>query len=329
MADNIGSRIREMAEILDVEYIALALNIPVETVEGVLSGEIPDSALDNFDPERPPDVRLVEQEKFVHSKLIGILSTGGCGATTLTASLAVLSAKKSNLSVAAVDLNELSYLGYTFGLDVLGEQAAFLPNILWWNNSDNVKNSLVQHPIIDNLFFVLGAATAERYSELKPDKITDSLKALAGAYSTVWVDCPTSPLLWKNVTPYLDMLIFVVRPDISHLISLWQAISMLKEQKTKTVVVINGENGEGALSTADCRRIINETTGVSILASLPEDPGLRKAGNNSLCYALEKPKSPYIESVAHILDVLQPQSKKKKTILSGVAGFLKNSLANL
>jgi MinD-like ATPase involved in chromosome partitioning or flagellar assembly len=329
LANNIGERIREMAELLDEEYIARALNFPVDTVRGVLSGEIPDSALEKFDPLRPPEVRIVEQEKFVHSKLIGILSTGGCGATALTASLAVLSAKKSNLSVVAVDLNELSYLGYAFGLDVLGEQAAFFPNILWWNTAKDVKSSLIQHPVVDNLFFVLGAATAERYAELRPDRVADSLKALAGAYSSVWVDCPTSPLLWKNITPYLDMLIFVVRPDISHLISLWQAISMLKEQKTKTVVVINGENGEGALSTADCRRIINETTGLSILASLPEDPGLRKASNNSLCYALEKPKSPYIESVAHILDVLQPQSKKKKTILSGVAGFLKNSLANL
>lgn len=329
MAESIAQRIREMAETLDVEYIARALNIPVETVEGVLSGNIPDSALDDFDPERPPEVRLVEQKKFIHSKLIGILSTGGCGATTLTASLAVLSAKRSNLPVAAVDLNELSYLGYAFGLDVLGEQTAFFPNILWWNTSEDVKSSLVQHPEIDNLFFVLGAATPERYAELKPDKVTVSLKTLAGSYSTVWVDCPTSPYLWKNVTPYLDMLIFVVRPDISHLISFWQAMSLFQEQKSKTVVVINGENADGTLSVADCRRIINETTGVSILTFLPEDPGLRKASNNSLCYVLDKPKSPYVEAVTHMLDILQPQSKNKKTILSGVAGFLKNSLANL
>lgn len=329
MAESIAKRIREMAEILDVEYIAQALNIPLETVEGILSGEIPDSALDDFDPERPPDVRLVEQKKFIHSKMIGVVSTGGCGATTLAASLAVLSAKRSKLSVAAADLNELSYLGYAFGLDVLGEQAAFFPNILWWNNSNDVKNSLVQHPEIDNLFFALGAATAERYTELKPGKIASSLKSLARAYSTVWVDCPTSSYLWKNVTPYLDMLIFVVRPDISHLMSFWQAMSLLQEQKSKTMVVINGENAEGTLSVAECRRIINETTGVTILTSLPEDPDLRKTGNNSLCYALDKPKSPYVESVAHMLDILQPQSKKKKTIISGVAGFLKNSLANL
>lgn len=329
MAESIAKRIREMAEILDEEYIARAINIPVKTVRGVLSGEIPDNALDDFDPECPPDVRLIEQEKFIRSKLIGILSTSGCGATTLTASLAILSAKKSNLPVAAVDLNELSYLGYTFGLDVLGEQTAFFPNILWWNTSEDVKSSLVQHPEIDNLFFVLGAATAERYAELKPDKIASSLKSLAGAYSTVWVDCPTSPYLWKNVTPYLDMLIFVVRPDISHLMSFWQAMPLLQEQKSKTVVVINGENAEGSLSTADCRRIINETTGVSIVASLPEDPSLRKANNNSICYAIDNPRSPYVETVTQMLDILQPQSQKKKTILSGIAGFLKNSFANL
>jgi len=329
MADNIAKRIREMAEILDVEYIARALNMPVDTVRGVLSGEIPDSALDDFNPERPPEVRLVEQEKFIRSKIIGILSTGGCGATTLTASLAVLSAKRSNLPMAAVDLNELSYLGYAFGLDVLGEQAAFYPNILWWNTTEDIKSSLVQHPAVDNLSFVLGAATAERYTELKPDKIESSLKALMGAYSTVLVDCPTSPYLWKNVTPYLDLLIFVVRPDIAHLMSFWQAMSLLQDQKAKTVVVINGENAEGALSTADCRRIINESAGVSIIASLPEEAALRKISNNSLCYVLDKPKSHYVEAVAHMLDVLQPQTQKKKTILSGVAGFLKNSIANL
>ncbi len=326
MADNIAKRIREMAEILDVEYIARALNMPVDTVRGVLSGEIPDSALDDFNPERPPEVRLVEQEKFIRSKIIGILSTGGCGATTLTASLSVLLANRTNFPVAAVDLNELSYLGYAFGLDVLGEQAAFFPNILWWNNTEDVKSSLVQHPNVDNLSFVLGAATAERYAELKTDKIEGSLKSLMGAYSAVLVDCPTSPYLWKNLTPYLDLLIFVVRPDISHLMSFWQGMSLLQDQKSKTMVVVNGENGEGALSTADCRRIINETTGVSTIASLPEEVALRKISNNSICYALDKPKSPYIEAVTQVIDILQPQKKKKKSVLSGVTGFLKNSL---
>lgn len=52
MANNIGERIREMAELLDEEYIARALNVPVDTVRGVLSGEIPDSALEKFDPLR-------------------------------------------------------------------------------------------------------------------------------------------------------------------------------------------------------------------------------------------------------------------------------------
>jgi len=329
LANNIGERIREMAELLDEEYIARALNIPVDTVRGVLSGEIPDSALEKFDPSRPPEVRIIEQEKFVPSKLIGILSTGGCGATILTASLAVLSAQRKKLPVAAVDLNELSYLGYAFGMDVLGEQAAFFPNILWWNTAKDVKSSLIQHPEIDNLFFVLGAATAERYAELRPDRVADSLKALAGAYSSVWVDCPTSPYLWKNVVPLLDMLIFVVRPEISYLMSFWQGMSLLQDQKSKIVVAINGENADGTLSIADCRRIINETADVPIIASLPEDPGLRKASNNSLCYALEKPKSPYIEAVTNVLDTLQPQAKKKKTIFSGVAGFFKNSFANL
>jgi MinD-like ATPase involved in chromosome partitioning or flagellar assembly len=326
MAEKIAKRIRDMAEVLDVEYIARALNIPLETVEGVLSGEIPDSALEEFDPKRPPDVRLVEQDKFIRSKLIGIISTGGCGATTLTASLSVLLANRSNLPVAAVDLNELSYLGYAFGLDVLGEQAAFFPNILWWNNTEDVKSSLVQHPNVDNLSFVLGAATAERYAELKTDKIEGSLKSLMGAYSAVLVDCPTSPYLWKNLTPYLDLLIFVVRPDISHLMSFWQGMSLLQDQKSKTMVVVNGENGEGSLSTADCRRIINETTGVSTIASLPEEVALRKISNNSICYALDKPKSPYIEAVTQVLDILQPQTKKKKSVLSGVTGFLKHSL---
>ena len=281
MAGNIAERIREMAKVLDIDYIARALNIPVETVRGVLSGEIPDSALEDFDPSRPPEVRLVEQKKFIHSKLIGILSTGGCGATTLTASLAVLSAQKNKLPVAAVDLNELSYLGYAFGLDVLGEQMAFFPNILWWNNTENIKSSFIQHPEVDNLFFVLGAATADRYTELKPEKIIESLKATAEAYSTVWVDCPTSPYLWEHVIPYLDMLIFAVRPDISHLMSIWQVMPMLKEQKPKTAIVINGENAEGSLSTADCRRIIGETTAVPVMACLPR-PGLRKASNNSI-----------------------------------------------
>lgn len=326
MVQNLAQRIREMSKIVDEEYIVRALNIPLDIVKGVLSGEIPDEALEDFDPAKPPDVRVVERKKFVRSKLIGIVSTGGCGATTLTASLAVLSAKRTKNPIAAVDLNEFSHLGYALGLDVVGEKAAFYPNVSWWELSETGE-SAVQHPAVENLFVVLGAATAERHLELKEEVVASSLKELSGSYAVTWVDCPTWPGGWKTVAPLLDVLIFVVRPDAASISSLWQALPVLRDWEHKMALVINGDGLEGCITSAECRRALKKTTGAPVLAALPDDPLIRQASLDMRCYALDEPDYLYCRAAEEILSELLPDAgparKKQSGMLEALAGLFR------
>lgn len=325
MVQDLAQRIREMSKVVDEEYIARALNIPLDIIRGVLSGEIPDEVLENFEPSRPPDVRIVEQKKFVRSKLIGIVSTGGCGATTLTASLAVLSARRTEKPIIAVDLNEFSHLGYALGLDVAGEKAAFYPNVSWWELS-GTGESVVQHPAIENLFAVLGAATAERHLELKEEVVASSLKELSGSYAVTWVDCPSWPGWWKTVVPLLDVLIFVLRPDAASVSSLWQALPVLREWEDKMAVVINGEGIEGCMTAAECRRALKKTTDTPVLAVLPDDPLIRRASLDVRCCALDEPDSPYCRAVEEILSELMPDAgpaRKRHGVLDALAGLFR------
>lgn len=326
MVQDLAQRIRELAKTVDEEFIARALSIPLEVVKGVVSGEIPDEALEDYDPAKPPDVRIIEHKKFVRSKLIGIVSTGGCGATTLTASLAVLSAKRTKNPIAAVDLNEFSHLGHALGLDVVGEKAAFYPNISWWSIND-AGEIMVQHPAVGNLSVLLGAATAERYLELEDEAVESVLKEVSGSHAVTWVDCPSYPARWVTVVPLLDVLIFVVRSDAASVASLWQAMSVIKEWEDKTALVVSGNGAEGCMAAAECRRMLKKITDAPLLAVVPDDPCVRRSSLELRCYALEEPNSPYCRTVEMILDELLPDAgaagKKQGGVLSALAGFFK------
>lgn len=326
MVQKIAERIREMAELLDEEHIARALGLPVEVVRGVLLGEVPDEALDDFDPKRPPDVRLVEKKKFVRSKLIGVCSTGGCGATTLTAVLAVISAKKSGLPVAAVDLNEFAGLGPALGLNTMGEQAAFYPGISWWSGGD-VGDSVVRHPALENLSLVLGAATTERWLELKFESLPVLLNKLAGTQAAVWVDCPASPALWEMVLSSLDVALFVLRCDAASVGSFWRVLSLVRKYgvEEKTAVVLNFEGTFGGLSVSECRRTLKMFTDVPVIAVIPEDPEVREAARDGRCLALDNPRAPSVLEAEEVLNVLLPEAspvnvKKKRGLLAGLFG---------
>lgn len=326
MVQDLAKKIREMAKVVDEEHIARALNIPLEVVRGVLSGEVPDDVLEDYDPARPPDVRVVEKRKFVRSKLIGVVSTGGCGATTLTASLAVLSAKRTKDPVAAVDLNEFSRLGCALGLDVVGEKAAFYPNVSWWELS-GVSESVLQHPNIENLFVILGAATAERHLELKNEVIASCLREITGAHAVTWLDCPSWPGWWKTVVPLLDVLLFVVRPDAVSLSSLWQAMPVLRSWEDKLALVVSGDGLEGGLAAAECRRALKKVTDAPVIAVLPEEPYVRRVSLDLRCYALDEPDSPYCRAVEEILSGLLPDAgtvaRKQGGVLGALAGLFR------
>lgn len=274
MAQDLGRRIRQMAEYTDAEHIAKAVRLPVDIVEKVLSGEIPDEALLEYDPKRT-DVRLVETKRFVRSRVVGVLSPGGCGATTLTASLALFAAQKTGLPVAVVDLNEHAHIGTVLGLNSWGDRAVYYPNVLWWAGV-SVEDAVVEHPEVKNLHLVLGAPTVERRLSLSAEAVRGLLDACGQAYSVVLVDCPSSPNLWGGVLPPADFVLVVLRADEASVVCLWQMLSLLQDVLERTGLVFTFVGSEGSLGASDCRRRARGVCQVPVVCALPEDPALRR-----------------------------------------------------
>lgn len=303
----IAKRVREMAAYVDEEHIAKAVGLKVEVVRGIIRGEIDDGDIGEYDYEKPPDVRIVEKRRYVRSKVVGAVSPGGCGATTLLASLAVLSAAQTGLPVVAVDLNEFASLGVPLGIDVAGENAVKYPNVLWWAEQVDVEEIAVQYPDVENLNVIIGAATAQRHMEMKPETAAALIRSLAKKYYLTWVDCPTHPAFWPEIVPEMDIFIFVLRTDRVSANYLWQVLPVLREKDLldRCSVVMNLTGGKGWSNEVECRKEAKKL-GVPVLASLPEEPDLRQRS------VLDCLRTPYGESVREFLNEICPEKVEKK-----------------
>lgn len=311
MAQKIADRIRQMAELLTEEQIARALSLDVDVVRGVLDGSVPDETLADFDPAKPPDVRVVETRRYVRSRVIGVVSPGGCGATTVAATLAVLALKNTGQPVLAVDLNEFAALGPALGLDAWRENAALYPNLGWF--SGRLEDLLLEHPVLPGLHLALGAVTAERHAEIKDAETL--LKEGAKRFATMIVDCPSSPRLWPAVLPECDYVFYVCRNDPASLAALWQSYPVLRAcaVEERCGVVINFACREGGLSLRECRRLAE---GMTVVGELPETPEIRTNPR----FLIDKHKHKYFEAACSLVSELWPSEEKPKGLLAGLLG---------
>lgn len=63
MSQSLADRIRGMAQYLDdPQVIANTLGLEISIVEGVLSGEIPNESLEDYDLAKPVEIKVVEQK---------------------------------------------------------------------------------------------------------------------------------------------------------------------------------------------------------------------------------------------------------------------------
>lgn len=310
---NLGDKIRSMSELLTSEEIAKAIEIPEELVKGVLSGGIPDSVLDEYDPEKPPEIRIVEQRKFVRSLIVGIVSLGSSGGSTLTSSLATLASLRTTTPVAAVDLNEFSMLGSCLGIPF--EKGKLYPNLMGWTLAEDLEESLITHPKISNLKILLGASTLKDYLTIPIKKMVTAIDLLGEINEIVLIDFPRSPSLWLELFQKMDIVCFIMQPDVNSISAFWQAMTIIKPDPEKHFVIIRDEASEGYLSFYECSRIIKDSTKLSVLGRLPKSNDIRKNANFEQNYILKYPKSDYAIAVSTILEGLLPgvnQAPKKQ-----------------
>lgn len=308
---NLSDRIRGMADYFSSEDIAKAVGIPLNIVDGILSGEIPGEILENFNPAKPPDIKVVNRDRIVRSRVIGIVSMGGGGATTLTSSLASLSAQQLEQSVAAVDLNEFSSLPLGLGLPAAGDQILKLPNLLWVNPTNIRENALV-HPKLKNLSVFIGAPTPLKHNEMETGKWASVLNHTGNEFSLVWVDCPSSPNRWPDIFPILDFIIIVVKLDFISLHTLWQLLPLIKELnfEDRSAIVVNANNSNSNITISEFRRMARNIISLPILAALPFDQGIHEAIRKGDIYVTSHLQSAYSLSVNEILTALIPSYGK-------------------
>lgn len=325
--ETLAERIRGMAEYFDAEQIARATGIPLPVVRGVLNGEVPDEVMAGYDPARPPDVRLVERRRYVRSRVVGIVSTGGCGATTLAATISVLAAAAAPGPVAAADFNECAQLGPALGIDTAGENAALHPNVAWLTTgSSGVAENLVDVPGVEGLKVLLGAVTAARHAEADAGTMAAAARALGDITAVAVVDCPGSPALWTSFLPVFDLVIVVLRADAASLDALWRVMPVLRGcgAEERAILAFNFAGAEGTLSEADCRRAARTVTAVPVLGFLPEEPDIRRAFARCECYALQNPSSPFCRAAGEMLEAVAPyraDAVKKRSFLKPFLGI--------
>lgn len=313
-------RIVDMTSYFDNQTISQTLGIPIEVIEGILYGRISEDVLEEYNPAKPPEIRIVEQKKFVRSLLVGIVSLGSSGGTTLTSSLATLTALRTTAPVAVVDLNEFSLLGSYLGIPF--EKGKFYPNLIGWTLSEDLEESLITHPKISNLRILLGSYTLKSYLTIPINKMIAALDSLGQSNETVFIDCPKSPYLWPELFQKLDIICFVIQPEINSISAFWQAMTVIEPDPEKHFVVIRDEIGEGYFTFLECSRIIKDSTKLHVLGRLPKSNDIRKTANAEQNYILKSPKSDYALAVSNILEGLLPgvnqMPKKKKSIFKKI-----------
>lgn len=299
MPEHLANRIRKMAEMIEPEYISASLKLPLEVVKGIINGEIPDSVLDQYDPARPPEVRVVEKKHYVRNKIIAVYGPGGTGATTVAGMLSLLIALQGK-SVCAVDLSEYSALGYYLGIDCWKEKAVKYPNILWPNQKETSTEK-------DNLKVIPGAATIKKHQEIDWPNIREQIEALSGSYEALVLDLPHNIELSRPLISQSDCLVLVLKSDTPGINALWQMKPVIEEYLGKTCVVFN-KAGEITLPP-DIKDILEYTAGKTYLQY---DPKLKFDAFDSL-------RSEFARSVKrNLLPLLGYEEKEEPKKLLGI-----------
>ena len=304
---NLGDRIRKMCRYRTTEEIAEELGLELEVVEGIISGSISDDALSDYNPDNKIDIRIVEKKTFVRSSVIGLISLGSSGGTTLTASLASVAALSNSESmVTAVDYNEFSTLGSSLGIQY--SQGNY-PSLAGWAVTETVDQYQIRHPAIKNLKIVLGPGSLNSYFGIPVNRMLLALDSLGKSNDSVWVDCPRSPNLWQGLIKSMDIICFVVKPEGNSLYSLAQTAEGIEGlDKDKTFVVIRRDNEKEGLDIKSCIRIIENMTNLKTLGIVPYVSEMNKCTNSEQNFVLANKKSVYTGEILSIVRKLTPAS---------------------
>lgn len=212
-------RIRNMAEQIEVQDIAISLGLPVELVEGVINGTVDESTLKDYDPASK--VTVVDKHIITRGHILAVLQSA-----PLAAEIALY--LSSMQPTAVIDLERYSNLPIHIGMEIYEIPQSV--NILWDEFID-------QKEYRKNLFV---------YTLPNPKNI-NLIDSVFNYYPIVVLNLPAEQL--EKILPIVNILYLPVSQDNAGVHKAYQVISQNKPYEEKVHLIwITKQNDNKYLS---------------------------------------------------------------------------------
>jgi len=252
-----------------------------------------------------------EQKK--KGKVVGIISIkGGVGKTTTVSNLGAVLASELGRKVLIVDAN-FSAPNLALHLGFINPEITLSDVML---DKVDVKEAIYEHDIG---FHMLPTALLHR--KVNPFKLRSKLNKLKDYYDIILID--SSPTLNEEMLSTIiasDQLLVITSPDIPTLSCTMHAVKVAKRKKTHiTGVIINKvRNKKFELTTNE----IQDSTGVPVVAVLPDDIKVMEALANSTPASVFSPRKNFAVEYRKLAASLVGEEYKDKRLLSRLREFL-------
>lgn len=288
---NLGDKIKQLQEYLGPEEIAKAIDIPVEVVEKFLSGDISEEVLDGYDLEKT-DVRVIEQKKFLRSKITGIISTDNTNGSLLTAEISKAVAECYRGELALLDLKEFNIQSEIMNLDGDALRVNFIAE------GERIEGKGERHPKIKNLAVYLASTNTLQYKGLSEKRIGEIITGLGKNYGLVIIDCPNSLINLEEVINYLDFIIVAVECNYIGLAKYRHIYRMLEQLNAtdRALVIITKEGEIRGSSVHEFKRNLKSAGNLEILGSINYSCDNYKRG-----FIINKELGPAINNVVNLI----------------------------
>lgn len=274
---NLGEKIKQMQSYLDEEQIAKAIDLPVEVVKQYIEGDITDDVLEEYNIDNRPEVRIVEQKKFLRSKVTGVISTNNTDGSIVASLIAIGVSDRYKGDVALLDLGELPLQPAIMGMD---DKETSL-NLNFIMEEESIKRRGETHHIFKNLAVYTGAANSLQHSKLTSDRVLNIVNDISSVYGLVIVECTHGLVYWEKLVSQLDFIIIAVEQNYMGLSKYRYIYNMLKElNATDRALVILTKNGEsGGLNVYESKRALKSLGNLEIIGGMEYDPSLYRREN--------------------------------------------------
>jgi len=253
------------------------------------------------------------EKKNEKGKIIGIISIkGGVGKTTTVSNLGAVLARDFGKKVLIVDAN-FSAPNLALHMGFINPETTLSDVLL---DKVDVKEAIYEHEVG---FHILPTALLHR--KLNPFKLRNKINKLKSHYDVILID--SSPTLNEEMLSTIvasDHLLVVTSPDLPTLSCTMHAVKVAKRKKTPIAgLIINKvRNKKYELSLDE----IQDTTGVPVVASLPDDIKVLEALAHSMPAAVFSPKKNFAVEYKKLAASIIGNEYKDTRLFSKVKEFL-------